>query len=137
MADVGCQAAVELLNAVFGSGLILNDGHEIYARLQAGDELADIAGEVGEKLGEKLGRPASVADLQRVTNNWPDLHREAVARMLEWSLSKLDTEDRITVQWKGDDHHPETVTKFELRDHTLKIEFAHPPVAALAGNAGG
>ncbi len=133
MAHVGCQAVVELLNAIFGSGLILNDGHEIYARLQAGDELADIAAEYGEKFGD----PARVADIRYVTDNWPVLHREALAQMLQWSLSKLDTEDRITVKWKGDDEHPETVTKFELRDHTLMIEFAHPPVAALAGQSTG
>ncbi len=32
--------------------------------------------------------------------------------------------------------HPETVTKFELRDHTLQIEFAHPPGSLIAATNG-
>lgn len=131
MANVGCQAMVEVLNVLFGADLILNDGHEILARLQAGDELADIAGEVGAK----FGNPARVEDIRLVTSNWPDHHQRALSQMLQWALSTLDTEDRITVKWKGDDQHPETVTRFELRDHTLTIEFAHPPVGSRTSQA--
>lgn len=132
MVNVGCTAMVEVLNVLFGSDLILNDGHEILAQLQAGDELADIAGEVGAK----FGNPARVEDIRRVTSAWPDHHQKAVSQMLQWALSTLDTEERITVKWKGDDEHPETVTRFELRDHTLTIEFAHPPVGSRTSQAG-
>ncbi len=59
--------------------------------------------------------------------NWPDLHLEAVSKVVQWALTKLDTDDRIMIKWKGDADSTETVTKFELRDHTLVIEFAHPP----------
>ncbi len=53
MADVVCLHAVQVLNAIFSTPLILNDGHEILQRLEAGDEVADIA----EDLGQKFGQP--------------------------------------------------------------------------------
>ena len=55
---------------------------------------------------------------------------EAVTRLVGWALEKLDTDDRVMIEWKGDAEYHETVTKFELRNNTLHIEFAHPPVAA-------
>lgn len=124
MPDVSCGNAMELLNLVFSSGIIRNDGHEILARLEAGDDLADIA----EGLGVKFGKPGNAGEIRRVMENWPPLHLEAVNQMLRWALGKLDTDDRVTVKYRGDAEHPETVTKFELRDHELMIEFAHPPV---------
>lgn len=129
MAEVMCLEAMQLLNAVFGTPLILNDGHEIYARLEAGDDLADIA----EEFGEKLGRNGAGAKVRRVIEGWPPTHLEAVAQMLRWALSKLDTEERITIKYKGDDQHPETVTRFELRGNELLVEFAHPPARARVG----
>ena len=62
-------------------------------------------------------------------------HTEAVAQMVQWALGKLDTEDRITIRWKDDAEYRETVTKFELRDHELLIEFAHPPAGLRAPGA--
>ena len=130
MAEFGCPQAMELLNLVFNSIYIFNDGHEIRSRLEAGDDVADIV----EDLGQKFGPSEALADIRRVTENWPRLHMEAVSEMVQWALGKLDTDDRVTITWKGDADHPETVTRFELRDHTLHIEFAHPPViAAKAG----
>jgi len=119
----GCAEAVELLNVVFQVPLVLNDGHEILTRLRAGDDLGDIA----RDLNGKFGMPENGAAIGTVIQAWPRLHREATAWMVEWALGKLDTEDRILIQWKGDAEHHETVTKFELQDHTLVIEFAHPP----------
>ena len=123
MADVVCLQAMELLNTVFMAPLIFNDGHEILQRLEAGDEVADIA----EDLGQKFGRPDKAQTVRSVIEHWPPLHIEAVAGMVQWALTKLDTDDRVMIKWSGDAEHPETVTKFELRDHTLVIEFAHPP----------
>lgn len=131
MGATGCPEAMELLNQVFGSGLIFNDGHEIYARLMAGDEVVDIA----EDLGKKFGSEEAVRPIRRVMENWPSQHLEAVGEMVRWALGKLDTEDRVTIAWRGDADHPETVTRFELRDHSLLIEFAHPPVAVQAVTA--
>ena len=124
MVDIGsCGAAMDLLNTVFASGLILNDGHEIFARLEAGEDALDIMGD----LNAKFGRPRLGRAIRSVGENWPILHREAASQMVRWALSKLDTADRISVQYKGDAENPETVTRFELRDHSLIIEFAHPP----------
>lgn len=134
MADTGtCIQAMELLNAVFNSPIILNDGHEILVRLEAGDEVVDIVEELAAKFGQDIG----AEEIRQVVETWPPLHREAAAEMVRWALSKLDTEDRVTINWKGDDENPEIVTKFELRDHTLLIEFAHPParVQAAKGSA--
>ena len=119
----GCSEAMEVFNLVATTGLILNDGHEIFARLNAGDDLADIACD----LGTKFGHPEMAGEVRRVVNGWPPLQREAIRQMVTWALSKLDTEDRITMRWKGDTESPETVTRFELREHDLYIEFAHPP----------
>jgi hypothetical protein len=124
----GCLEAMELLNAVFQIPLILNDGHEILTRINAGDDLVDIARE----LNGKFGSPENGRAIEAVCAGWPPLHREAVSDMLRWALGKLDTEDRILIQWKGDTQSPDTVTKFELRDHTLVIEFAHPPDRLVA-----
>ena len=134
MAAEGCPEAMQLLNMVFSSGIIGNDGHEIAARLEAGDDVADIVGDIAIEFGQ----PDMVADIQKVVRAWDPLHMEAVTRIVSWALGKLDTEDRVMIEWKGDAEHDETVTKFELRDHTLHIEFAHPPVAvAQAAAAGG
>jgi len=119
----GCLEAMELLNLVFTTGLILNDGHEILARLNAGDDVADIAGDYCEKLDKQ----ESANEFRQVVNGWPPLHLEAVTQVVRWALGKLDTDDRITIHWKGDADSPETVTRFELRDHQMLIEFAHPP----------
>ena len=124
---------MEMLNLVFSSGLISNDGHEIAARLEAGDSVEDIVGD----LAVEFGQPDMVVDVQKVVRNWDPLHMEAVTKLVGWALGKLDTEDRVMIEWKGDAEYHETVTKFELRDHTLYIEFAHPPVAAPQAAAAG
>ena len=129
----GCPEAMEMLNLVFSSGLIGNDGHEIAARLEAGDSVEDIVGD----LAVEFGQPEMVVDVQKVVRNWDPLHMEAVTKLVGWALGKLDTEDRVMIEWKGDAEYHETVTKFELRDHTLYIEFAHPPVAATQAAAAG
>ena len=123
---------MELLNMVFTTPRILNDGHEIYARLEAGDDLADIVDQYARKFG---GGEASGRMLQ-VLASWPPLHLEAVRAMLRWALAKLDTDDRVTIKYKGDDENPEVVTKFELRGHELLVEFAHPPTGIRAAPAG-
>lgn len=129
MPDTACDGAMQLLNQVFASGVIQNDGHEILARLEAGDQITDVVGDFGRKFGQ-----ADVADnILGLMEHWPSLHLEAVSEMVQWALGKLDTEDRVMIKWKGDAEHPETVTKFELRGHTLVIEFAHPPIGSGAG----
>ncbi len=121
-----CLQAMELLNTVFSSPFIFNDGHEILTRLNAGDELADIV----EGLGTKFGRPEEAGGFRQVVQTWPPLHLEAVSQMVQWALSKLDSPDRIAIRWQGDAEHSETVTKFQLQGQILTVEFAHPPVAA-------
>lgn len=121
--NVPCGAAIEVLNVVFGSPLIFNDGHEILERLEAGDDLVDVV----EDLSKKFGQPEMATEIRQVIENWPPLHLEAVSGMVRWALSKLDTDDRVTIRYKGDAEQPETVTKFELSGHELLIEFAHPP----------
>jgi hypothetical protein len=128
MATGGCIETMELLNLVFTTSLILNDGHEIFDRLRAGDDVADIV----EDVAKKFGREARTEEIRAVTRSWPALHVEAVAEVVRWALGKLDTEDRITINWKGDADHPETVTRLEFRGNNLMIEFAHPPVAVMA-----
>lgn len=132
MADVVCAQAMQVLNAIFTTPLIFNDGHEILQRLQAGDEVADIA----EELGRKFGQPGQAEQVRALANSWPPLHVEAIGSMVQWALAKLDTDDRVTIRWKGDAEHSETVTKFELRDHTLLIEFAHPPAGIQPARVG-
>jgi len=125
MPDLGCTEAMNILNLVFQTALVMNDGHEILVRLQAGDEPADILLDLGRKFSRfKVAREDRVGEMIR---QWPELHGEAVSQMLQWALAKLDTEDRISISWKGDDEADETVTRFELRGNHLQIEFAHPP----------
>ncbi len=125
MADVGCAQAIETVNLVFQTALILNDGHEILARLSAGDHPGAVVADLGRKF--RTLRGSGPARVERIVRAWPDLHMEAVSCMLQWALGKLDTEDRIHISWKGDAEYPETVTRFELRGNQLQIEFAHPP----------
>jgi len=132
MGAEGCPEAMQLLNFIFSSGIIFNDGHEIRARLHAGDDVAAVV----EDLGRKFGDSQASDRVKAVIENWPPLHVEGVSHMVKWALDKLDTEDRVMIRWKGDAEHHETVTRLELRDHTLEIEFAHPPAAARAGPAG-
>ncbi len=127
----GCREAMELLNLVFSAGIIFNDGHEIFARIDAGEDITDIAVDIAEKFGQK----DKAGPIQKVIESWPPLHVEAVGQLLHWALGKLDTEDRVMIKWKGDDENPETVTRFELRDHTLLIEFAHPRGCVEAASA--
>lgn len=118
----GCLETVGLLNAIFQVPLILNDGHEIFARLNAGEDVVEIVQDLNEKFGSAEHAPL----IRSICDGWPPLHRQAISEMVRWALGKLDTEDRILIQWKGDTESPETVTKFEFREHTLMIEFAHP-----------
>lgn len=130
MADLGCGGAMELLNLVFDTALILNDGHEIYARLSAGEDPAQVLIDQGNKFGRF--KKVRAAAIERVATNWPALHMEAVASVVTWALSKLDSPDRVRITWKGDADYPETVTRFELRGNHLQIEFLHPPAALRA-----
>ncbi len=134
MADTGCGMAMDLLNFIFDTALILNDGHEIYARLSAGDNPAQIVLDQGNKFGRL--KKARVEAVERVANNWPALHMEAVSSIVTWALSKLDSDDRVRITWKGDADYPETVTRFELRGNHLQIEFLHPPAALAAAAIG-
>jgi hypothetical protein len=126
MPDLGCTEAMNILNLVFQTTLVANDGHEILVRLQAGDEPADILLDLGRKFSRF--KVAGEDRVGRIIRQWPPLHGEAVSQMLQWALSKLDTDERVSISWKGDDESPETVTRFELRGNHLQIEFAHPPV---------
>lgn len=114
---------VALLNAIFQIPGILNDGHEILTRLNAGDDVIEVVQDLNLKFGSK----ESARLVRTVTESWPVLHREAITEMVHWALGKLDTDERVLIRWKGDAESPETVTKFELRDHVLVIELAHPP----------
>jgi len=127
MPDTGCSIAVDLLNLIFGSALILNDGHEIYARLSAGEHPADVVVDLGKKF--KRWERMQPERVETIIRNWPDLHMEAVSSMVTWALSKLETPERVMISWKGDAEYPETVTRFELRGNNLQIEFLHPPAA--------
>jgi hypothetical protein len=123
---------VDLLNLVFDTALILNDGHEVYARLSAGEDMVAVV----RDLNQKFGKPENGRVIDAISNAWPPLHREAVTEMVRWAMGKLDTEDRVNIRWKGDADNPETVTRFELRGHELVIEFAHPPGSIQAGRNG-
>jgi hypothetical protein len=127
MPETGCDQAMQLLNFVFDTALILNDGHEIRDRLEAGEDPAEVLIDQGLKFGRLRGRRA--ASIERVARNWPPLHMEAVASVVTWALSKLDSSERVRITWKGDAEYPETVTRFELRENHLQIEFLHPPAA--------
>ncbi len=125
MAVPVCEAAMATMNVLCQTPLILNDGHEILAQLREREPIADIAASVGRKFGGR-GMDDAIRDLAR---RWPPAHMEAVGRIVEWALEKLDTEERISIKWKGDADSPEVVTRFELRGSDLLIEFAHPPGA--------
>jgi hypothetical protein len=127
MADLGgCYDVVKTLNLVFGTKLILNDGHEILARLREGDDMGRIVMDLGQKF--RSFRNAAPAQGAAIARAWPPLHREAVSQMVTWALSKLDDDDqRIWIKWRADADHPETVTRFALAGRTLEIELAHPP----------
>ena len=105
MPVAGCPEAMEMLNLVFSSGLISNDGHEIAARLEAGDSVEDIVGD----LAVEFGQPDMVVDVQKVVRNWDPLHMEAVNKLVGWALGKRDTEDRVVNEWKGDREDDSTV----------------------------
>ncbi|MBI5263604.1 MAG: hypothetical protein HY852_17485, partial [Bradyrhizobium sp.] len=128
MPATGCAEAMQLLNVIFTTPLILNDGHEILVRLNAGDDVVDIV----SGLNEKFGDPRLDPEIRAVGERWPKLQLEAVNRLVSWALSKLDTDDRITISWKGDAEYHETVTRFEVKEHQLHIEFLHPPVTDSA-----
>jgi hypothetical protein len=123
MAGSGCLEAMALLNVFFATAMVLNDGHEVLARLEAGEDVAEIC----DDYCRKLGREDHIAESRRLLKNWPPLHLEVVTQLVRWALGKLDTDDRITIHWKGDEDSPETVTRFELKGHEMIIEFAHPP----------
>jgi len=133
MAQVACSEAMELLNFVFSSGIISNDGHEILERLQVGDDLVEFIGELGET---KFNRAEQGRALRAVGRAWPSLDLELIQLVAGWALGKLDTDDRVLIRWKGDDEHPEVVTRLELRDHTLVVEFAHPPAGIQVAQPG-
>ena len=124
----GCEEVMALLNHVSAVPLILNDGHEVLERLRAGGKIVDIV----EDLNAKFGQPELAPAIRQVAEGWDQVHLEAVENMLQWALGKLDTEDRILIDWKGDADHPEVVTRFELRGRRLLVEFAHPAFAQAA-----
>ncbi len=119
----GCAETVDLLNVVFQAPYIFNDGHEILARLRAGDDVVEVVQGLNEKFGRRAYRPL----IKALGSNWPPQHLEAITTMVHWALEKLDTDDRVMIEWKGNTRHRETTTRFELKNHLLVIEFAHPP----------
>lgn len=124
MPDVGgCEESIQILNLVFGTWYVFNDGHEVLAQLEQGAAPVEVVDGLAAKFGSERERDV----IRTVVQAWPPLHLEAVSRMLQWALSKLDSDDRITITWRGNDHNEDTVTRFELRGNTLLIEFAHPP----------
>jgi hypothetical protein len=124
MAQVGgCAQTVELLNMVFQAPFIFNDGHEILTRLRAGDDVVEVVQGLNRRFGRREYRPL----INALGSAWPPQHLEAITTMVRWALEKLDTDDRVMIEWKGNAANRDTVTKFELKDHLLVIEFAHPP----------
>ena len=119
----GCMETVDLLNIVFQAPFIFNDGHEILTRLRAGDDVVEVVQGLNRRFGRREYRPM----INALGSAWPPEHLEAITTMVRWALEKLDTDDRVMIEWKGDARSRETVTRFELRDRLLTIEFAHPP----------
>lgn len=119
----GCMETVDLLNVVFQAPFIFNDGHEILTRLRAGDDVVEVVQGLNRKFGRREYRPM----INALGDAWPSQHLDAITTMVHWALEKLDTDDRVMIEWKGNATNRETVTKFALRDHLLTIEFAHPP----------
>src|SRR4051812_28206468 len=105
MVDIGCDVTMDALNRFFNSPLVFNDSHDIYARLSAGEPIADVLVDVAAIFyGAKSTRLKAV---QRVVQNWPDLHLEFVRNMVMLALAKIDSDDRLQITWKGDADNPE------------------------------
>ena len=122
----GCSEAMIALNVIFGTALILNDGHEILACLEAGEDPV-------LHVGKKHHAEEHIQAFMKLKKSWPKLHFEAIDEMLKWALRKLDTDDRVTIEWKGDDQYHEIMTRMELRGNKLLIEFLHPPASLATG----
>jgi hypothetical protein len=130
MASFGCAQTVGILNFLFDPRVIKNDKDEILARLVGGDSLASVLVDLGSRF-QRFRRSSRLTEIESVVNNWPAVHLEAIRALVIWSLSSLDTSEPVRLRWKGDAEYHETVTKFEVRDNEVVIEFAHPPAAAV------
>ncbi len=72
----GCIEFVSAMNALFSTALILNDGHEIYAVLEAG-------GDPLEEAGKKFPENEQLRAFLEVKRGWPAHHMEAILRDAE------------------------------------------------------
>jgi hypothetical protein len=129
MASFGCAQTVNVLNFLFDPRVIKNERTEILAKLNAGDSLSSVLLSLGSKF-QRFQRSSRLTEIESVVNGWPARHLEAIRALVIWSLSSQDTDEPVRLRWKGDADYHETVTKFEIREDEVVIEFAHPPVAA-------
>ena len=130
MGAFGCAHTVDILNFLFDPRVIKNEREEILARLVGGDSLSSVLVDLGGRF-QRFRRSSLLTEIETVVNNWPAKHLEAIRAVVIWSLSSFDTDEPVRLRWKGDADYHETVTKFEVKDNEVMIEFAHPPAAAV------
>lgn len=129
MADWGCRLAVGYLNRLFSAPRPAGESPEIVARVAAGEDFTDVLIEkVRAEYGALSQRTRAV---EFVVGHWPQEHVDVVQAMLEANIKRRPIEEPLQVIWKGDADNPETVTRFEVGENRLVVEFAHPPAAMM------
>jgi len=127
MGDWGCRLSVAYLNRLFSAPRPAGEPPEIVARVAQGEDFTKV---LLEKVREEYGSVSQrTRAIEFVVGHWPREHLDVVQSMLEANIKRRPQEEPLQVIWKGDAEYDETVTRFEVGENKLVVEFAHPAVA--------
>jgi hypothetical protein len=118
---------MEVLNFLFLDRVMGAMTDEVLMRLKANESMGTIAAQIGDRFDLLRGYTKS-ADVLRIIDHWPeaqlDMIRDTVIRGLEQRQKGV----AMRFHFRGDDEYPETLTRIEVRENDITIEFLHPPV---------
>lgn len=134
MADVFCRLMTEAMTDFFKEEVIGGREEQILQRLTAGESLPAFVHESVREV-RTFRRQAVLAGTNQVVENWPAEHHDMIRSALMWALQKRLSGSPVKVTWKGDDEHEEFVTRIEIKDDELVLDFAHPPALARRKSA--
>jgi len=132
MADVGCCKVMEAMGFIFAEERLDEIGEELLRRFRSDERFGDIIAEIGDRYRCFPGKTRS-SEARRIIEHWPAAHLAMVRSAIIWGITNRNAGVPTRFHWKGDDEHPETVTRFEIKDADIYVEFAHPPAFAQHG----
>ena len=130
MTDTGCCKTMETLNFLFNDRVLGPFTEEVLVRLKSDQLMGSIAAEIGTRF-DLLRGYTKAEDVIHIIEHWPEAQLQMIRSTVVWGLEQRLKGTTMRFHFRGDDEFPETLTRIEVRDNDITIEFLHPPATEV------